>query len=337
MKALLGLLAVCVVTATALTTWEGGVAMLFGWISFLGRVLPRLSADWPSIAVGLGAVVLFAAGIHALGFSWQRQRTAPEGEPRPAWRFRSTFAVVALVIILFTAGISIIGIVHQTGWLIHSDRSLYGEGLRDRGTPHRNLVQIGLGLHVHHDMKKTLPAGGTFAPDGTMLHSWETYALDGLGYTRQGIDMAKPWNDPVNQKYFKCILPQFINPGFRTAELEDAEGYGLSHYASNSHVMGGNKGMKLSDIKDGTENTLLVGEVNAQFKPWGHPANWRDPVTGINSPRGFGGPPGSGGANFVMADGSVRFVSDKISPDVLRAMSTPNGGEEIREEGWYKR
>src|SRR5690349_15388520 len=57
--------------------------------------------------------------------------------------------------------------------------------------------------------------------------------------------------------------------------------------------------------------TLLIGEVNAQFKPWGHPVNWRDPTAGINSSQhGFGGPPGSGGANFVMADASIRFLSD---------------------------
>jgi prepilin-type processing-associated H-X9-DG protein len=171
-----------------------------------------------------------------------------------------------------------------------------------------------------------------------MLHSWQSHSLDGLNYSSQGIDKTKPWNDPVNQKYFKCILPVFINSGFRTAKLEDSEGYGLSHYAANSHVLAANKSMKLTDIKDGTGNTLLVGEINAKFKPWGHPVNWRDPTAGINrSPQGFGGVPHRGGANFVMADGTVRLLSEKISPEVLRALATPNGGEDVREEGWLKR
>ena len=76
--------------------------------------------------------------------------------------------------------------------------------------------------------------------------------------------------------------------------------------------------------------TNAFGEVNANFSPWGRPMNVRDPARGINrGPYGFGGAPGSGGAHFAMADGSVRFVSEKISPAVLKALATPNGGEEI--------
>jgi hypothetical protein len=94
--------------------------------------------------------------------------------------------------------------------------------------------------------------------------------------------------------------------------------------------MGPGKSMRWQDITDGMANTLLVGEVNAEFKPWGHPVNWRDPARGINrSPQGFGGTPYASGAQFSMADGSVRFVSERIHPDVLRALSTPAGGEEI--------
>jgi hypothetical protein len=170
-----------------------------------------------------------------------------------------------------------------------------------------------------------------------MLHSWETHLLGFTTYSREGIDMSRPWNDPVNQKYFKCIVPDFINPGLR-AVVEDDEGYGLSHYSVNSRVMGGNRSMKFDQITDGTENTLLIGEINTHFQPWGHPVNWRDPAIGINrSPRGFGGPPGSRGALFSMADGSVRFVNEAIDPAVLQAMSTPCGGEPISPEGWQPR
>ena len=140
------------------------------------------------------------------------------------------------------------------------------------------------------------------------------------------IVLCSTWNDPVNEKHFSSVIRQFINPGFRIPELVDSAGFGLSHYAANSHVMSGNKSIELKADPAGLANTMVVGEVNAQFKPWGHPGNWRDLLRGINqSPHGFGGPPGAGGANFMMGDGSVRLVSDQVSPDVLRAMSNAPG------------
>src|SRR5262249_6999261 len=133
-----------------------------------------------------------------------------------------------------------------------------------------------------------------------------------------------------NAPYFRCIIPGFINSQMRSAPLIDADGFGLSHYAANSRVMGPGKGMKVSDITDGAANTILIGEVNANFRPWGHPVNWRDPAKGINkSPDGFGGPRSSGGGLFAMADGSVRFIGEGVNSSVLRALATPNGGEDV--------
>lgn len=333
MKVLIGLLACVFVTALFLTTFEGSIAVLVGWIPFLARVIPRMSVEWSSATVGLVAIFLFAVGVHGMGYAWRKPRSE-EAVGAPRWRLRWTISIVTIVLILFAAGISIIGIVHQTSWLSRSER--YGPTLGGGWLAANNMKEINYGMQNYQGVYNgRLPKGGTFSADGTMLHSWETEILVYMNYGFE-VDMKKPWNHPGNQQVFKSIIPQFINPGFRTADLEDGDGYGLSHYSVNSHVLAGNKSMKLQDIKDGAANTLLVGEVNAQFKPWGHPVNWRDPTAGINSsPRGFGGPPHSGGATFAMADGSIRFVSEKVSPDVLRALSTPNGGEAVGADGWH--
>ena len=86
--------------------------------------------------------------------------------------------------------------------------------------------------------------------------------------------------------------------------------------------------MRLKDFADGTSNTILLGTVAARPKPWGQPANVRDPALGMNrDPEGFGGPEHWGGGLLLMADGTVKDVSRETDPRVLHDLGTPAGGE----------
>jgi hypothetical protein len=303
--------------------------ILLGWFFFLVRTVPRMTVDWPSVFVGGVALVLFLLGVHALGRSWQRYRNA-EGQ---GWKFRWSLGTVVVVFLLFAAGICVVGIVHQVGWMVTSHEPYYVQTTHWTGqdTSRNNLKQIGQALMNYCDtFQERFPPGGTFTADGHMLHSWETSILPFFPYATSEINFHLPWNHPRNEKYFQCIIPQFINEGLSSAPALDDHGFGLSHYAANSRLLSPNKVTKIGAIADGTANTLLVGEVNAEFKPWGHPVNCRDPAKGINrSSQGFGGPRFAGGAYFSMADGSVRFLSERTEPVVLRALSTPDGGEEV--------
>jgi hypothetical protein len=315
-------------------TPEAPAALALGWVAFLMRVVPRLSPDGPTVAVSLTAVVLFTAGIHWLARTWRRHAAGQTAAAVPPWRLRWSLAGVALVFLMFTAGVAMIGVTHQLGWLLTAKEPLTRPGLSYGATSSNKLKHIGHALAEYADMNKgRLPPGGTFTPEGGMLHSWETEIVPYLWYDSRKIDLKLPWNHPHNAEYFQSVIPEFINPELQGAPLTDAEGFGLSHYAANSHVLSANKTLRLQDITDGTSTTLLIGEVNTGFKAWGHPVNWRDPTKGINTPQGFGGASYSGGATFVMVDGSVRFISERISPEVLRALSTPAGGEEI-DAGW---
>ena len=308
-------------------------ALLFGWAPFLFRTVGRIAVDGPSVAVGGLALVLFTIGLHWAGHAWRRQRGTPESAPS-AWKLRYSLALVAALVVLFAAGISVIGITHQAVWLLRADEPLFGTSLKTRWPAHpvNNLKDIGIGMAGYQDQLGSFPRGGTFAADGSMLHSWETYLLPYLNYMSKDIDLNRPWNHPANAPYFRSVIPKFINPGFRTADLVDGDGYGLSHYAVNSRVLAGNRKVRLQDLPAGPSTLLLVGEVKARFQPWGHPVNWRDPARGINrSPDGFGGPRGAGGAYFSMADGTVRFIDERISPEVLRALSSPDHRDPIDE------
>jgi prepilin-type N-terminal cleavage/methylation domain-containing protein len=98
--------------------------------------------------------------------------------------------------------------------------------------------------------------------------------------------------------------------------------------------------IRLADVRDGTSNTLLVGEDvpeenhhSAAFYANGdwaschgpinyfpkRPNDWWDVVTFRS------GHPG--GAQFCLADGAVRFVSEDIDQTVYRALSTKAGRE----------
>lgn len=320
----IGIVAVGLVALGAATTYEVPWTLLIGWGTYLLRVLPRVTLDWRTAGVGAGAVVLFAAGVHLLGRS-----------ARQDWRVIWSLAAVGAVVVLFAAGICLIGVVHQTGWLLTSPEPamVEVEQLRWGGVSNSGnaLKQTVLGLHNEHDAWN-----GKFRPvvaaDGTVLHGWVTPALVYVGYSMSGINMEAPWNSPENVEHFRGPLDVLVNPGLRTAPIRDADGFGLSHYAANSRAMADGNFRPYKQFTDGTSTTLLIGEVNANFEPWGKPGNCRDPARGINaSGYGFGGPPGSGGALFAMADGSVRFVSDRASPAVLKALATPDGGEAVDE------
>jgi hypothetical protein len=306
-------------------TLEGVWTLLFGWIGFLGRVLPKVQVNRESAAVGAIALVLFTASVHGMGRGAVRA-TSSEGAPQRVWRFRWT---AALVIVAFAAGTAMIGVVHQVSWLAKSEQPLLGEAVgayaRDSQQQVRTMM---FGVLNHESAKERFPAGAMLNEKGEATHGWETAALP-FGYYSARIDRETPWNDAVNQKIFKCVLPDFINPDFRTAPIVDDEGYGLNHYSGNSRVLKTGEGMALSEIKDGAASTILIGEVSNGFSPWGQPGNVRDPARGVG--RGvddFGGPRRRGGTAFGMADGAVRMIADDVDPEVLRGLATPSGDDE---------
>jgi prepilin-type processing-associated H-X9-DG protein len=315
------------VTALA---WDVSRMLLLGWALFLLRVVPELKPDGPTVAVSAGAVLLFTIGLHWLAQWWLRY-TQPEGQ---RWKLRWSLGITALLFLMFAAGTAMIGIVHQTGWVLASPEGMYHDEPKFYAEypSYQNLRELGLGLHNYNDTYQKLPAAGTFSNDGTALHGWEFETLIYLSVSTKGIDPKVPWNDPRNAEYFKSVIPNFINPALHGAPVYDGNGFALSHYSANSHIFRANQSLRFSDITDGTSNTIMFGEINANFPPWGRPMNVRDPATGINrSPNGFGGPRSQRGANFAMADGSVHFISENVGPNVMRALATPNAGDTVDE------
>lgn len=119
----------------------------------------------------------------------------------------------------------------------------------------------------------------------------------------------------------------------------------------------------MRDLTDGTSNTLIIGEAVAQFSAWNWwfssdgstattsiPLNSR-PACSFFLPATMNRIAGlracaatdwnnnyafysehTGGGNFGIGDGSVRFLSDGVDRDMYRAYSTLSGGEIINLE-----
>jgi prepilin-type N-terminal cleavage/methylation domain-containing protein/prepilin-type processing-associated H-X9-DG protein len=119
-----------------------------------------------------------------------------------------------------------------------------------------------------------------------------------------------------------------------------------SDFPTIDGIFGANVGCRIADIKDGTTNTLMLGEVAGSGKGqyssrfW---ASWNigdfsdSPI--INGPTSLPGGATSfsiktigfssfhgNGCNFAMADGSVAFVSQNTEDAVMKALATRDGG-----------
>ena len=307
--------------------------LLFGWIAFPIHTLPKMTIEPAAFVVAGVALVFLIALSHGLA-RWLYANIGRPQAPARRWRLPWTVAVVGIVLLLFGSGICLIVTIHQTGWLVTAKEPIivYNSRAAHRVQSTNNLRQIGLAMHNYHTDHHNLPPGGTFNEYGEMQHSWETALLPYLELSSIKPNLSLPWNHPDNAQWFKTVIPGFINPGVRDSEPTDAEGYALSHYSVNSRVFGANHGLQFKDVTDGMSNTIMAGEVKERFKPWGHPVNGRDPALGINkSPDGFGGP-WNYVTNFLLMDGSVRTMSDDTDPAVLRALSTPNGGEKLPDD-----
>lgn len=124
--------------------------------------------------------------------------------------------------------------------------------------------------------------------------------------------------------------------------------------ATNRRLFGDNSRASIKDCTDGTSNTLMVGETkfdvyNGNGNPWAY-RNWLqdgvDPTFGINNyyysssapntqPRlaswCYAGSYHDGGAHFVLADGSVRFLSQNLDAGIISRLCRMADGQVVGE------
>jgi prepilin-type N-terminal cleavage/methylation domain-containing protein/prepilin-type processing-associated H-X9-DG protein len=277
-----------------------------------------------------------------------------------------------------------------------------------------NLKQMGLALHHYHDTEGSFPPAlrtnefpptyrsfdaSRHVPGWHLYWSWMArlmpyYEQDNLyqvadGWARSG-DVNRDFHwDPSTNPALGTVVPVWICPAdSRTLQAAYAQGFNVAFTdylgvsglrgdsaGDRSGMLSANRVVRLSEVTDGTSNTLMVGErppTSDLLFGWWFAASGidgygsADVVLGARDTRletllvssrdpllapykqcqgkmKVGLQPGqitnpcdqvhfwslhAGGANFLMADGSVRFLSYQAD-DILPALATRNGGEVV--------
>ncbi|WP_339732668.1 DUF1559 domain-containing protein [uncultured Gimesia sp.] len=127
-----------------------------------------------------------------------------------------------------------------------------------------------------------------------------------------------------------------------------------SNQAPNARkIFGENSRSKISDIKDGSSNTLMVcetarevangeapawgmrgwvttgGDIDPGINVWDVPTGWTRPDVGNLNSWGQVGSLHTGGAHFGLGDGAVRFISENTDLTLLKRLGTMSDGSVV--------
>jgi prepilin-type processing-associated H-X9-DG protein len=199
-----------------------------------------------------------------------------------------------------------------------------------------NLRRIGLALHAYHDEHKAFPPAHVRGPDGRLWHSWRVLILPHLGeeelYRQYRLD--EPWDGPHNRE----LIPRV--PAVLACAAADASSGRTSYFAvvSPRTMWPAHRSLRISDVTDGSSNTVHVVEDPRDDVAWTEPRDYsttelRNATRAVQSPhfRGDQGP----SRNMLFVDGSVRSIQIGADRSRLASLLTPAFGREwIAPEDW---
>lgn len=192
-----------------------------------------------------------------------------------------------------------------------------------------NLKQIGLALHNYREMNGAFPPAYIADANGKPMHSWRVLILPYLDASPlyAQYNLSEPWDGPNNSRLLAQMPAVYACPSHGNAPGNTTTAY--AGVFGEQSIFRGAQPVGMSDITDGTSNTIMVGEASESNIPWMKPEDVdvsKHPSVG--DPAGFNSRH-TGGIMVLMCDGSVRYVPLSVNPQTLKALFTRNGGEPI--------
>ena len=274
------------------------------------------------------------------------------------------FTLVELLVV-----IAIIGVL--VALLLPAVQKVREAANRVRST--NNLKQLSLAIHQFHDTVRQIPTNGGHAAGDPVVISDNVVGVLGYGDPNKvGRDQPGSWaysilpqleqGNAYQQDGYSVPLKVFADPGRREAVATNAitehgivpstngrDPWSHTDYAINNRVSG-NRGAhtRLTDITDGTSNTILLG--TKAMDPADYTSgtwHWDEPLfsggsggtyrngtgvlrdqLGVAYPNNWGSPY-AGGCLFSLCDGSVRSIAYGPDPVMFGYLLDPNDGHVV--------
>jgi prepilin-type processing-associated H-X9-DG protein len=195
-----------------------------------------------------------------------------------------------------------------------------------------NLKQIGLAMQLYQQRYGTYPPAYVADKNGKPMHSWRVLLLPFLEHQwlYDQYDFSQPWDSPQNINLTFQMPAVYACPADPNAQPQSETSYLL--IVGPRTMFPNDRSTATNDISDGLSNTIMVVETRAAGISWLEPKDLdaRQITFLVNG--GVSPDIGSyhaGGVHVLMADGTVRFLSNGVPAEFMEALSTASGGESV--------
>jgi len=259
--------------------------------------------------------------------------------------------IPALVILFFWALVFFVGRISVFEWLVTFAIVLVTiallfpavQGSRAFSFCLNNMRQVGLALLFYENIHGTLPPAYFIDGNGRTLHSWRHTILPHIEMTNlyNRIRKGEPWDSPYNKPLTDLPLDWMQCPSNPASSASD----NMTNYFA---VVGpqtawpGKRGLKLAEIKDDPDQTILLIEAGGKKIAWAEPKDlcFEEAVDLLTQPanpeigdghwveNGFFYQP-SGCRHVLFASEYSYTLRGPLSKKMAKALLTIDGGEDI--------
>lgn len=186
-------------------------------------------------------------------------------------------------------------------------------------------------MHNYHDYHGCFPPAYLADENGRPMHSWRILILPQLEYEAlyEEYDFDEPWDSPKNLRVMEPMPPEFQCP----------KALGNSPTETNYMMIVGPDAVSdgpgpryVHSIPDGSSKTIMFVEVTGTGVHWTEPRDLNTEEIDFTLSAESGARIGGAHAtvfNAAFCDGTVRSLSNSMTPEKMKALSTIDGGEDV--------